>query len=392
MKNEIDYLLNDDLSNNNSAISQLTAHAVERQVLKFHQSLPNYQVSPLVNLSHLANFLNVAQIRVKDESNRFGLKAFKGLGASYAMARIIAAKLALSSDELSFKDLIKHQRSYQDLQFATTTDGNHGKAVAWAAELFGCQSHVFMPKGSSPHRVNAVKQFSDHVTVTDINYDDTVEWVKHIAQQNDWILLQDTAWQGYQTIPDDIMRGYFSLISEIEDQDPEFWPSHVFLQAGVGSLAAAIAAYFVNSKRATPCFVLVEPKNADCFYRSIQINDTQPHRRHGSLDTIMAGLACGMPSVSAWEIIRNVTPAFIRCEDSITESGMRRYANPIGNDPAILSGESAAVTLGLLEHIMHNNELMPLKQKLKLDATSRLLLLSTEGDTDPDVYNKIMRE
>ena len=386
----IDCLINNRPVFNLPSIDELTSNCIHQSVIQFHRTLPDYKISPLVELPNLAQSFNVAQIQVKDESNRFGLKAFKGLGASYAMARIIANKLAMQSNQLSFEQIIKHQQSYQTLQFATTTDGNHGKAVAWAAHQFGCQSHIFMPKGSSIHRVNAIKQFTPQVTVTDLNYDDSVELVKQKANNNHWILLQDTAWQGYQSIPNDIMRGYFSLIAEIEHQNPKFWPSHVFLQAGVGSLAAAIAAYFVASERPTPCIVLVEPKNADCFYRSMEINDGQPHRRQGSLETIMAGLACGMPSLSAWEILKNVTRLFVRCDDSLTEQGIRRYANPLGNDPTILSGESAAVTLGVLQHIMQQPELKNTKDLINLNSHSRVLLLSTEGDTDPDVYQKIL--
>ncbi len=386
----MDYLLNHALNFDQAEINQLVAEDIPQQVFNFHRTIPSYQASSLLHLSGLAKQLSIADIAVKDESQRFGLKAFKGLGASYAMAQIIGDRLGISRKERLFELLIKRKKDYQDLEFATTTDGNHGKAVAWAAQAFGCQSHIFMPKGSSSHRVNAIKQFTPNVTVTNRNYDDTVATVTDLARQKNWTLIQDTAWQGYQQIPDNIMRGYFTLITEIENQHPEYWPTHVFLQAGVGSLAAAIAAYFVASKRPTPRFLLVEPYNADCFYLSMQKNDGKAHRRDGSLETIMAGLACGMPSITAWQILKNVTHAFVRCDDQLTKQGILRYANPIAKDPAIISGESAAVTLGVLLEIMQNSRFSTLKSELNLDQSSRVLLLSTEGDTDPSVYQEIL--
>jgi len=204
-----------------TAIAQLADPKIIQQVLNFHQSLPNYQITPLVNLTCLAKRLSIKELQVKDESFRFLLNAFKGLGASYAMANILAEELNLSDENLNFNRIIEQKENYETIQFATTTDGNHGKAVAWAAHLFGCQSHIFMPKGSSQARVNAIKSFTNHVTVTDLNYDDTVNWVSQISKQNAWQLIQDTAWQGYQEIPDNIMRGYFSLIAEIEQQNQE---------------------------------------------------------------------------------------------------------------------------------------------------------------------------
>jgi len=373
-----------------ATISQLADPKIIQHVLNFHQSLPDYQITPLVNLTCLAKQLSIKELQVKDESFRFSLNAFKALGASFAMANILAEQLNLSHEKLNFNRIVEQKKLYKNIQFATTTDGNHGKAVAWAAQLFGCQSHIFMPKGSSKARVNAIKFFTDHVTVTDMNYDDTVNKVNHLSKQNAWQLIQDTAWQGYSEIPDNIMRGYFSLITEMEQQEQKFWPSHVFLQAGVGSLAAAIAAYFVANKKPIPIFIIVEPKEADCFFQSVKANDGLPHPTQGKLNTLMAGLACGVPSLTAWKILKQSAKFFIRCDDRYTKQGICRYANPVGDDRRIISGESAAVTLGLLETIMRDPNYNIIRQELALDSNSKVLLLSTEGNTDDASYRNIL--
>ncbi len=358
-------------------------------VSQFHQSIPNYKPTPLVSLNSLSKNLGVCKLLVKDESKRFNLNAFKMLGASYAMAKQLSKSLDIET-ALQFREIVTHAKQYQNFTFATATDGNHGRAVAWAAQLFGCQSRVYMPKGSSINRLNAIKHFTPYAEITDVDYDQTVQRVAQLAKDKHWQLIQDTAWDGYTEIPDNIMRGYFSLIKEFERQSDNSWPTHVFLQAGVGSMAAAIAAYFCSHSKPTPKIIIVEPNNASCFFDSIMINDGKPHQS-GSLKTLMAGLACGLPSKTAWQLLKETAFAFIKCDDEVTIDGMNRYAYPLPGDQKIISGESAAVTLGVLQALCNEETFLYEKQSLGISNQSIILLISTEGNTDPDTYRQLVK-
>ena len=372
------------------AIDSLISPQIIMRVNQFHRSLPEYQPTPLIRLSNLAERIGLTDILVKDESQRFELKAFKMLGASYAIANQLGQSIEIAEEQFSFNAISARQSEYQNLKFATATDGNHGRAVAWCTKLFGCDAFVFMPKGSSIYRLEAIRKYAKEANITELNYDDTVAQVEDYSKKNDWILLQDTAWPGYEEIPSDIMRGYFTLIEEYLEQCQGDWPSHVFLQAGVGSMAAAIAAYFVIAPQPTPNLILVEPDKAPCFYQSAQINDGTPHRYRETMDTIMAGLACGEPSSIAWEILSKVCSAFIICKDQVALSGMHRYASPEAGDPAMVSGESGAVTLGLVERLMTDSAYQSARDALQLNGHSKVLLFSTEGDTDPDIYRSLL--
>ncbi|MGB0496348.1 MAG: diaminopropionate ammonia-lyase, partial [Kangiellaceae bacterium] len=350
----------------------------------FHQSLPNYVPTPLARLDRLANRLNVKEIRVKDESKRFDLNAFKGLGASYAIACYLSKQIALDFKPLNFKTIKQHHIEYKDIVFVTATDGNHGRAVAWAAQLFGCQSVVYMPRGSSENRLNAIKRFGADASITDYNYDDTVLHANEMASKNGWVLVQDTAWQGYENIPIQIMQGYFTLVSECINQDKRFWPTHIFLQAGVGSFAAAILAiYYQFNDRPKPKFIIVEPTEAPCLFEAMKQNGGEHFKIAGDMPTLMAGLACGEPSTIALNILREHADVFIKCDDEFTKVGMKLAANPIEGDPNIVSGESGAVGLGILNQILSTANYKDIKNDLELNQDSRVLLFSTEGDTDP---------
>jgi len=373
-----------------AAITSLMDKAAVAQVSRFHHSISSLLPSPLIELKQLAHSLNLTRLWVKDESRRNELKAFKMLGASYAIGRYLHQLLQLPENALDFHAIRARQNEFQSVTFATATDGNHGRAVAWCAHQFGCQSQVFMPAGSSQNRLSAIQRYASHAEITDFNYDDTVSRVAQLAQQNGWVLIQDTAWPGYQDIPRDIMRGYFTLLVEFEQQAARGWPSHIFLQTGVGSMAAALAAYLVAHPNPTPQIILVEPERAPCFYQSMAINDGRPHRYSETMDTIMAGLACGEPSTLAWAILSRVASACVICADRVSLEGMQQYAKPTGTDPRIVSGESGAVTLGLLMAIMRQDDYAEIGQQLGLDASARVLLLSTEGDTDPQIYQAFL--
>jgi diaminopropionate ammonia-lyase len=274
----------------------------------------------------------------------------------------------------------------------TATDGNHGRAVAWVAEQLGCRSVVFMPRGSSRIRLKNIRKHGSDASIIDGNYDDAVQKAVDEAQKNGWLLIQDTTRKGYKRIPTWIMQGYATMIDEVCEQMGGRMPSHVFVQCGVGSFAASIQAYLVqNFGEHRPIFTVVEPTRAGCFYESITSEAKLPVKIEGDMDTIMAGLACGEPSPMAWEILKDFSDAFVMCPDDIAMMGMQILGNPGSRDEKIISGESGAVTLGLVSEILRNPAAAELKQLLGLNKTSDVLVFSTEGDTDPEMYRRILR-
>lgn len=370
--------------------------AETKGVKNFHATVEGYRATPLVSLDNLAKELGVSKIYVKDESYRFGLNAFKGLGVTYAVAKILCEKLDVNINSVSF-DYFKSPEiaeKIKDMVFVTATDGNHGRAVAWAATQLGCKSIVYMPKGSSLRRLYHIKDAGADASILDVNYDDAVRKSKEKAEEIGGYIVQDTAWEGYEKIPNWICQGYTTMAAEALAQmklDGVIRPTHVFLQAGVGSFAGGILGYYANIfKEQLPITTIVEPEKAACIYKSALTDDDKPHAVTGDLDTIMAGLACGEPNTVTWEILRDFASAYVSCPDYVAARGMRVLANPIGNDEKVVSGESGAVGLGLLSLLMEREELKELKDKLQLDENSVILCFSTEGDTDPDHYKKVV--
>ena len=309
------------------------------------------------------------------------------MGGSYAIGVYLSRKLGIDINKLSFEKLKspEYKKKIGDVTFVTATDGNHGRGVAWAAKELNQSAVVFMPKGSSKNRVDNIRKENAKVIVTDKFYDDTVKIAADFATQHNGILIQDTAWEDYTEIPTWIMQGYATLIDEVFEEikkEGESILTHIFLQAGVGSLAAGIQAYLMNKFGSNrPTTVIIEPHNAACLYKSAQIGDTKPHAVGGSLSTIMAGLACGKPSIVAWDILRDYSDYFISCSDKISENGMRMLANPLLGDSKIVSGESGAVGLGLLIEILKDDLYNDVKESLGLSEDSLVLIFSTEGDT-----------
>lgn len=363
----------------------------------FHQSFPQYTKTPLAKLDHMAEFLGLAKIYVKNESYRFGLNAFKVLGSSFAMAQYIAKKTGRDISDLSYEVLTSDRirNEFGQATFFTATDGNHGRGVAWAANKLGQKSVVFMPKGTSQTRLNNVLNEHATATIEEFNYDDCVrKAVASAAETENGVVIQDTAWEGYEEIPSWIMQGYGTMVSEADDQfiaSADSHPTHVFIQAGVGSLAGAVTGYFSNRyPKNPPKIIVVESDAADCIFASAKATDGQIHKIEGDMNTIMAGLACGEPNTLSWDILRNHVSVFTSVPDWVTAKGMRMLSAPLRNDPRIISGESGAVTFGLLACIMQMEELKELRNELELNKESRVLLFSTEGDTDPDKYHDIV--
>lgn len=365
------------------------------EVYNFQKTHSSFTHTPLNKLEALASYLNVKEIFVKDESLRFGLNAFKVLGGIYAMAKYIANQINVPIAELSFDKLKSAEIKSQlgDLTFISATDGNHGRGVAWAARELGYKSVIYMPKGSSQQRLDAIRNEGAVAEIQNVNYDETVRICAQLAEQNGWVMVQDTAWDGYEEIPLWIMQGYSGMAQEIVEQLRTYGslPTHVFLQAGVGSFAAGIAGYLlrVYGEKA-PKIVVVEPNQADCYYQSFISPEGTREFVTGDMQTEMAGLACGEPNTKAFELLRAYSIGSFSCDDVITGLGMRVYGNPLGDDPRVISGESGAVTLGLLYYLKKFNQDKEIIDDLGLDEHSSIVLISTEGDTDEQNYRKIV--
>ena len=359
----------------------------------FHKSFPQYSVTPLANLNNMAEFLGLKSLFVKDESYRFGLNAFKVLGGSFAMARYIAEQLGKDVSQVDYNYLTsdKLKNEFGRATFFTATDGNHGRGVAWAANRLGQKAVVLMPKGTVKSRFDNITKEGADVTIEDVNYDECVRKANQMAEQTEHgVMVQDTAWDGYEKIPAWIMQGYGTMASEAAEQITDR-PTHIFIQAGVGSLAGAVQGYFANLyKDNPPKVIIMEAQAADCLYQSAKAGDGKIRFVDGDLNTIMAGLACGEPNTISFDILKNHSAFFVSCPDWVSEKGMRMLAAPIKGDVQVTSGESGAVGMGLIYTLMKNPEYKELKNAIGLDENSSVLMFSTEGDTDPENYKKIV--
>ena len=368
------------------------------KVHRFHTGMPSYVPTPLVSLKDRASELGLEQFLVKDESKRFGLNAFKGLGGSYAIGKYLCERLGIPVDEQAYGKLTAKevQERLGELTFVTATDGNHGRGVAWAAKIFGQKAVVYMPKGSAQERLENIRAQGAQAEILPVNYDDAVRHAAQMGEEKGWVLVQDTAWPGYEEIPTAIMQGYTTMAWEIEQQLKEAgWqrPTHLFLQAGVGSMAGAIAGYFASIwGEECPIIGIIEPDQADCHYRTAKANDGKIHIVTGDMDSMMAGLCCGEPCMLSWEILKNSADVFISCTDEYSADGMRLLGRPTGADERIISGESGAVPAGVTAGIMKEPNLEALRKKLGLNKDSRVLVISTEGDTDKENYCRILNE
>jgi len=371
---------------------------ISRLTRSFHRQIPGYCISPLKNLMNLAEMLGLGGIWIKDESLRLSLNSFKVLGGSFAIYQYLKRKLGMSHLELTFAELTSPEvfNKIGGITFASATDGNHGRGVAWAASKLGLKSVIYVHRLTSPARIRAIESYGARVEVIDGTYDDAVEKLKHDALEFDWQVISDTSWDGYEEIPKWIMQGYATLFAEAQEQlaaQGIIKPTHLFIQAGVGGLAAAGFGFYRGLfNDSPPMSVVIEPEKADCLLESAKANDGKPHSVEGELDTIMAGLACGDPSPLAWQVIRDCANGFLACPDYVAAKGMRVFGAPLDGDPSVISGESGAVSLGVLMFIMQRPEAEELRKVLHLGPESQVLLINTEGNTDPDYFRKVVWE
>jgi len=370
-----------------------------RKARQFHESFPQYSKTPLIKLEHMASYLGLKEVYIKDESYRFGLNAFKVLGGSYAMARYIAKQTGKDVSELPYQVLTSDRlrQEFGQATFFTATDGNHGRGVAWAANKLKQKAVVYMPKGTTRTRLENILKENAAATIEEVNYDECVRMAAAAAAAvPNGVVVQDTAWDGYEEIPVWIMQGYGTMAMEADEQLHSSGcdrPTHVLVQAGVGSLAGAVQGYFTNRfPEQPPKVIVVEADAAACLYKGAVKGDGSIQIVDGDMTTIMAGLACGEPNTISWDILRNHTNTFIAAPDWVAVKGMRMLAAPFKGDPQVISGESGAAPFGALACIMLMEEYQELRELLELNEHSRVLLFSTEGDTDPERYKNIVWE
>jgi diaminopropionate ammonia-lyase len=351
-------------------------------------SWPGYKPTPLRSLPKLAARAGVGAILYKDEAERFGIGSFKALGGAYAVFKLLRKtiweqkNIVASTHDLTsgrYADLTSH------ITVTCATDGNHGRSVAWGAHTFGCRCVIYIPETVSEGRCQAIAAYGAEVKRVAGTYDDGVRRVAADAAVQGWTVVSDTSYEGYTDVPRDVMQGYSLMVDEALEQTSAV-PSHVFVQGGVGGLAAGVCSYlWERDGTRRPCFVVVEPEKADCFYRSAVAG--RPTPAEGALDTIMAGLACGEVSPLAWRVLETGADAFMTIDDEAAADCMRLLADGRFGDDAIVAGESAVA--GLAGFILASAD-ADARARLALRPDSRVLVFGTEGATDPEVYRAIV--
>ncbi|WP_430869634.1 diaminopropionate ammonia-lyase [Cupriavidus basilensis] len=352
---------------------------------------PGYAATPLCDLKGLAKAAGVAQILYKDEADRFGLGSFKALGGAYAVSRLLLREIEARTGrtDVSVDDLLSglYRDIACDITVTCATDGNHGRSVAWGAQRFGCQCVIYIHATVSEGRKQAIEHYGAQVVRTSGNYDDSVRQAAEDAARLGRFVVSDTSYEGYMDVPKDVMQGYAVMADEALQQLPAGQvPTHVFLQGGVGGLAAAVCAHFWEQLGASrPRFVVVEPDKAACLYESTRAG--KPVAVHGDLDTVMAGLACGEVSLLAWEILHPGAHAFLTIDDESALETVRLLAAGCYGDAPLVAGESAVAGLAGCLGALGDAQV---RAQLGLDASSRILVFGSEGATDAALYQRIV--
>ena len=345
-----------------AALKTILSRAREAEARAAIGSWPGYAPTPLHDLDWLARDLGLASVAYKDEGPRFGLGSFKALGGAYAVAKLVAAN------------------GGRPLTVACATDGNHGRSVAWGAQRAGCACVIYVHANVSPGRIAAIARYGAEVRVVAGTYDESVRKAAADAAAEGWTVVSDTSWDGYTEIPKDVMQGYAVMVAEAIERVGAP-PTHVFVQGGVGGVAAAVVAHLWEMLGpARPRVIVVEPDKADCLTRSVEAGRIA--FAEGDLDTVMAGLSCAEPSPLAWTILERGADAFMAIQDATIAPAMRALA-----DHGIVGGESGVAGLAALDLAARD---ATMRVALALGPSSRVLLFGTEGATDPEVYASLV--
>lgn len=393
IENDYKYILHK-ASKDRTGAKKMFQLETAREARHYHRQIPGYSMTPLRCLPELASVLGISGIYIKDEAERLVLNSFKVMGGSFAIKNLIEKKLGeknLSWDYLKSEECHKRLGNFV---VCSATDGNHGRGLAWVCQQLGYPCKIYVHSETSQPRIDAIKKFGATVTVNEGNYDDACRRAVKDAEKNGWEVVSDTSWDGYTEIPTWIMQGYMTIMLEAQEQLAGVGvskPTHVFVQAGVGALAAATVGFYSSLfPEDPPIFVVVEPDKAPCVYESIKVGDGRCHSVKGALDTIMAGLACGDPSPVAFDILNANADIFVQVPDYVASRGMRILSCPLKGDPFVISGESGAVPLGALFTLKNDNCPEDLKKALRLDEHSNVFMINTEGNTDPIQFRKII--
>ncbi|UPJ26384.1 diaminopropionate ammonia-lyase [Bradyrhizobium sp. CW1] len=362
--------------------------AAAREVERFLRYREGHKETPLVSLTALAREIGVTSIHLKDEGQRLGLGSFKALGGSYAVIRLVLEKASERfALDVDVRDLHKAEvrAVAAGMTITCATDGNHGRSVAYGAQLVGAQCVIFVHSGVSDERIAAIARFCAQIVQVEGNYDDSVAEATRRAKEQSWTLVSDTSWPGYERIPGLVMQGYTALLSEALRQLPDS-PTHVFVQSGVGGFAAAVAGHFsILLGRDRPFFTVVDPSCAACLLESARIGRPLKVAHKGS--TVMAMLECYEPSLIAWRVLSRAADAFMTVDDEDAVNAMKRLANPADGDLPVVAGESGGVGLAALLKAASNSAL---RASIGLGPNARIFLINTEGATDPRIYEKLV--
>ena len=372
-----------------AAMREIVSLTRSAEALDTISQWPGYAQTPLHQLPGLARRCGVDKIFYKDESDRFGLKSFKALGGSYAVARQLIRVIEAETGEPANSDDLfdgKFSDVLRNVTVVTATDGNHGRAVAWGASLFGCGCVIYIHADVSEGRERAMAELGAEVRRIDGNYDDSVKEAAMAAEANNWIVVSDNSYEGYLDIPKDVTAGYSVMLQEAVTQLDGDIPSHVFVQGGCGGLASVVCGYFWELwKDKRPRLVVVEPERANCLQLSAKRG--RPVVVDGKLETLMAGLACGEVSLLAWEILATGADDFLTLPEPFVPAAMKLLAAGANGDPAIEAGESAVAGAGALMALADNQET---RRRLDLSGSSTVLVFGTEGATDPELYRRLI--
>jgi diaminopropionate ammonia-lyase len=358
------------------------------EVTSFLAIRANNAATPLHALPNLAQHLGLAALHVKDEGHRLGLGSFKALGGAFALMKLVQDEASRQLDRpVTVGELMSGEvrAIAAAMTFACATDGNHGRSVAQGAQLMGAQAVIFVHRGVSDGRIAAIARYGARMVRVNGNYDQSVAEATRVATEEGWTVLSDTSWPGYEHIPSLVMQGYTMLVHEALAALPAP-PTHVFLQAGVGGFAAAVAGHLalvLGERR--PHVTVVDPARAACLYESAVAG--KPVTVAESEATIMAMLECYEPSMIAFRVLERVADGFMTVEDDMAPEVMRRLANPIGDDPPVVSGESGGAGLAGVLTVLRDPALA---QKIGLGVHARVLVINTEGATDPVVYESLV--
>ena len=337
------------------------------EAIKVISSWKSYSPTPLIKLNKLNKELNLKNIYYKDEDKRFELKSFKALGGAFAVYNISSKN----------KNII----------VSTATAGNHGRSVAWGAQRLGLKCKIFISENVSESRAIAMSNLGADVIRVKGNYDDSLKECIKQSNKNNWKIVQDVSWEGYKEVPKLIMAGYTIMIKEIIDEIDSNSITHVFLQAGVGGMAAAMIAGFAKLSTNIPKFIIIEPENADCVFQSIKNNT--PTSVDIKKETVMGGMSCGDVSSIAWEILKNSTNFCLTIPDKAVSTAVALLADARLSDEKIIAGECAVPGLIALIGSFNNQEYL---NKLNLNSESNVLLFGCEGLTDKTMYQKLLSD